>query len=430
MKKSMIAMLITLLLVAPSGAQIFTDNFEYPEGDTLSNHWITLAPLGDIDYMRITNFGLTFDHYAGSGIGRAVRLDTTGPDGAAQFFSFGGITDGSIYISFMVSVFSARSEGDYFTGILPFSIAGSPYGKVFAKDSAGFIAFGVSKTSGIPVYSRAQYQRNETYLIVLKYAFEPGMNNDRVSLFIFDSPPPYTEPVPNAGPAGTGESDIPGAFAFALYQCYESRLLGAIFDGLYVDTYWNNNVLPVELANFSANVVQNNVILNWSTYSELNNAGFAVERRPLESANWLTAGNLAGSSTTNSLSSYSFIDRSLSPGIYNYRLKQTDFTGNFEYFVLNEAVTIGVPYKFFLAQNYPNPFNPQTVIGFLIGRREHVELKVYDALGRRVATLLDEIREAGIHYVTFDASPLPAGVYFYRLNAGEFTNVKKMTVAK
>jgi len=88
------------------------------------------------------------------------------------------------------------------------------------------------------------------------------------------------------------------------------------------------------------------------------------------------------------------------------------------------------PVEFELSQNFPNPFNPQTVIGFVIGNREHVELTVYDALGRNVATLVDEIREAGSQSVTFDATALSAGVYYYRLSAGEFTDVKKMVVIK
>ncbi len=88
------------------------------------------------------------------------------------------------------------------------------------------------------------------------------------------------------------------------------------------------------------------------------------------------------------------------------------------------------PVEFELSQNYPNPFNPQTVISFVIGNTEHVELTIYDALGRNVATLVDEIRESGSQSVTFDATALSAGVYYYRLSAGEFTDVKKMVVVK
>mgnify|MGYP002401652941 CR=1 FL=1 len=88
------------------------------------------------------------------------------------------------------------------------------------------------------------------------------------------------------------------------------------------------------------------------------------------------------------------------------------------------------PEEYTLGQNYPNPFNPQTVINFSIGSSDVVELVVYDALGREVATLLNEFRNAGENSVTFDASSIAGGVYYYRLRAGEFTDVKKMIVLK
>ena len=95
---------------------------------------------------------------------------------------------------------------------------------------------------------------------------------------------------------------------------------------------------------------------------------------------------------------------------------------------INENQINPVEYK--LGQNYPNPFNPQTVINFSIGSSDVVELVVYDALGREVATLLNEFRNAGENSVTFDASSIAGGVYYYRLRAGEFTDVKKMIVLK
>ncbi len=76
---------------------------------------------------------------------------------------------------------------------------------------------------------------------------------------------------------------------------------------------------------------------------------------------------------------------------------------------------------FSLFQNYPNPFNPSTVIGYQLSAVSHVTLKIYDVLGREVKTLVNERQDAGSHSVTFDASYLPSGVYFYRLSAGSLT---------
>jgi hypothetical protein len=86
--------------------------------------------------------------------------------------------------------------------------------------------------------------------------------------------------------------------------------------------------------------------------------------------------------------------------------------------------------QFKLSQNYPNPFNPATVINYSLPTSSDVTLKVYDALGQEVATLVDGYVSAGSHYVQFDASSLSSGVYFYRINAGSFTDSRTLVVLK
>ena len=89
-----------------------------------------------------------------------------------------------------------------------------------------------------------------------------------------------------------------------------------------------------------------------------------------------------------------------------------------------------VPAGFSLEQNFPNPFNPSTKIPFEIGEREFVTLRVYNVLGQEVATLVNGEFEAGRYRAELDASILPAGVYFYRLQAGSYSEVRKMTLLK
>ncbi len=89
-----------------------------------------------------------------------------------------------------------------------------------------------------------------------------------------------------------------------------------------------------------------------------------------------------------------------------------------------------IPGEYFLYQNHPNPFKPSTNIAFRIPRREFVELAVFDALGRKIATLADGEHAEGFHTLPFDASRLPAAVYFYRLRSGNFTSVRKMILLK
>ncbi|MBK8552165.1 MAG: hypothetical protein IPL53_14320 [Ignavibacteria bacterium] len=131
--------------------------------------------------------------------------------------------------------------------------------------------------------------------------------------------------------------------------------------------YYSEGVLPVELYSFNYSVNRNNVRLSWTTASENNNSGFDIERSGVTgqaSSEWEKLGFIQGKGTTSSPGDYEFTDRVLKTGKYNYRLKQTDYNGNYEYFNLSGEVVIGEPEKFTLSQNYPNPFNPVTVIRY------------------------------------------------------------------
>jgi len=103
--------------------------------------------------------------------------------------------------------------------------------------------------------------------------------------------------------------------------------------------------------------------------------------------------------------------------------------------VVNTAVFVaekpaGVVSTFSLAQNYPNPFNPSTNISYTVPSHQFVSLQVYDVLGRKVATLVNETKDAGTYSVRFDASSLPSGVYLYRLQAGSYSETKKLLLMK
>ncbi len=88
------------------------------------------------------------------------------------------------------------------------------------------------------------------------------------------------------------------------------------------------------------------------------------------------------------------------------------------------------PTGFVLSQNYPNPFNPTTSINFTVAQRSNVTLKVYDMLGREVASLVNEVKDQGSYNVNFDAAKLASGTYVYKLTAGNFVETKKMVLLK
>ena len=186
--------------------------------------------------------------------------------------------------------------------------------------------------------------------------------------------------------------------------------------------------LPVELTSFTSTVNNNTVTLNWNTGSEKNNARFIVQR--MKEGTWNEIGTVAGNGTTNNANSYSFTDKNLYSGIYNYRLKQVDYNGSFEYLNLNGVITIGQPEKFSLSQNYPNPFNPTTTIHFGVPNDGLVTMKIYNLNGREVKTIVNDFRTAGYYTVSFNASDLASGIYYYKLTAGNNSAVNKMVVIK
>ncbi|MBX7046735.1 MAG: T9SS type A sorting domain-containing protein [Ignavibacteria bacterium] len=205
-----------------------------------------------------------------------------------------------------------------------------------------------------------------------------------------------------------------------------SNLLGGNFS-VFLNT--TPIPLPVELSSFTSVVKGNDVTLNWSTVQEENNKGFEIERNSFGEG-WKKIGYVEGNGTTNHSQNYSFTERGLTTGSYNYRLKQIDYNGNFEYHELTSEVIIGVPSKFSLAQNYPNPFNPSTAISFQLPVTGFVSLKVYDISGREVSSLINEVKDAGYYSVQFDAKSLSSGTYFYKLTEAEFTQTKKMILIK
>jgi hypothetical protein len=204
-----------------------------------------------------------------------------------------------------------------------------------------------------------------------------------------------------------------------------------------------SGALPVELTSFSAECVDGKVLLNWQTATEVKNYGFEMERtspRPSpyhgegvptgrDGRGWEKIGFVQGNGNSNSPKSYSFTDVTPPSGKVQYRLKQIDFDGKYQYSNVVE-VKVDAPTRFALEQNYPNPFNPTTVINYQIPAASHVTLKVFDMLGMEVATLVNEQKASGNYEVEFDGSKLSSGVYYYRLQTGTFVDTKKFIILK
>ncbi len=188
--------------------------------------------------------------------------------------------------------------------------------------------------------------------------------------------------------------------------------------------------LPVEISSFKASATHEGTKLEWRTATEVNNAGFDIERQPANTQIWTKLGSVAGAGTSNTPHNYSYTDNIGPAGTYSYRLKQIDRNGAFVY-SLAVQVTITVPKVLALSQNYPDPFNPSTTIQFTVPSYGRATLKVYNAIGQEVATLFNDETAAGVvHQVQFNAKNLASGIYFSRLEFGGKMLVKKMLLLR
>jgi hypothetical protein len=95
-----------------------------------------------------------------------------------------------------------------------------------------------------------------------------------------------------------------------------------------------------------------------------------------------------------------------------------------------QSSNVEIPGSFELLQNYPNPFNPVTDINYSLAKDIHVKITLYDILGRETKVLVNEFKQAGNYNISFNGTDLASGVYFYRINAGSFTDIKKMILVK
>jgi hypothetical protein len=188
-----------------------------------------------------------------------------------------------------------------------------------------------------------------------------------------------------------------------------------------------STAMPVELSIFTAKTNERNICLNWATQTEKNSDKFEIER--LANLTWINIGSVKASVLSNSPKKYSYTDKNLQSGKYQYRLKMIDNDGTFKYSKVIET-EIAVPKEFELSQNYPNPFNPNTVISYSLPLASEVKLIVYNSLGQTVKVLENGFMNAGNYSVNLNAVELSSGTYFYKIEAGHFSQVKKMLLLK
>jgi hypothetical protein len=196
--------------------------------------------------------------------------------------------------------------------------------------------------------------------------------------------------------------------------------------GAYEST---GNPLPVELVTFNVTQHSEATVLMWKTASEQNNAGFEVQRSV--SDEWTTLSFIEGAGTTSEAQTYRHRDTNLpyEADSVTYRLKQVDIDGTTAF---SEARTlrIGAPDQLSLHAPFPNPAQGQVTLRYALPSKTDVSIRVYDLLGRRVATLQRGPQDAGRKEVQISTSDLSSGTYFVRIQAGEQMKTRRLTVVK
>ncbi len=347
MKIFLICAAIVLNFLFVNSQTLFIDDFNYPERDSLEGigGWYQ-SGLNSAYNVKVATPGLTYSGYPGSGIGNTVLI-TNNPNGDIVLHGFTTQTSGNLYMAFMVRVdsLSQTATQGYNIG---FDQAGGSTNLntrfYIQKVSSTTYKMGVNKNAST-TYTSANYNTNTTYLVVLKYSFIAGVNNDTSKMFVFSSGVPSAEPVTPDAFATTGAdlTDQGEVFLSNLYAQGAPSLINSPvrIDGIRIGTTWAGAVLT--------NIIQ---------------------------------------------------------------------------------TSTSIPNGFYLGQNYPNPFNPNTNIYFSIPVSSNVKITVRDITGKEISSLVNEYLNAGTYKFDFAGENISSGTYFYMMQAGEFTNVKKMVLVK
>ncbi len=204
----------------------------------------------------------------------------------------------------------------------------------------------------------------------------------------------------------------------------------------YFEYCWRDVPVAIELYSFSAQLTEEGALIQWETAEELNCAGFFIykeedgEKIKVNDEIIFSQSFLYGSGGY----SYEFIDEN--PGQV-YWLAEKDLNGMDTFYGpievssgYSSVVSESKPNGFSLEQNYPNPFNPTTTIEFSLKEPGKVNLSVYNVTGQKVATLIDGSLGAGSHTIVWNATQLPTGTYFYKLQSGAAIITRKMTISQ
>jgi len=203
-------------------------------------------------------------------------------------------------------------------------------------------------------------------------------------------------------------------------------------------TATDNSSLPVQMTQMEGESTSEGIVLSWETASEVNSQGYRVWRSGASDGDYeqITTRLIPSEGNSSSGASYTFTDRNFEANAtYYYKIEQLDADGGSRMFHAIEVIAEFVPTVYALRQNYPNPFNPLTNFTYDVPELSDVQIRVYNLLGREVSVIFNEQQQPGRYTETWDGTDhqgrkLASGIYFLRMQAGDFTQMRKMTLLR
>jgi hypothetical protein len=421
MKKIFYTLVFLGLTLGGKAQWIVNDDFNIPAASALTSNGWTVTAANVVNVINTVSPGLTFTDYFNSGVGNAAALANNGQD---IFIGGSGSTIDSVYATGMINVSAAQATGDYFFALLPDNSNTNFIGRVFIKSTPGGFLMGLSKGSGGTLYGSTVLSLNTTYAFALKYAFRTSTTtDDEVTLYVFTTSMPTTDPTTvEVGPI-TGTNDAPNISRMVLRQGSAANAATLVVDGLRVGRPWSGNFLPVKYTSFTATKQATSNLLKWSTASESNNSHFEVQRS-VDGKSFETITRVKGNGTTNKVHAYTYQDVAapVAKTVY-YRLKQVDFDGKSE---LSKTVSVvNIQAQNGINATLPNPFANELSIGVQATTSGVAQIELMDMIGKLHHSSTEALT-AGANTIDINTTNVPDGIYFVRVSLNGETFTRKV----
>jgi Secretion system C-terminal sorting domain len=381
---------------------------------------------------RSVDKGVNFTTVSQSPIVAGVAISTVAIAKQDDNYRMVGLSNGQVW--------GTNTGSATLVNITPAGAPATPAQRVYFDPNNKNIAYicygGFGVTAGQHIWKTINFNAVPTWaasgtgipdIPVNAFAIDPGNSNvlyAGTDIGVYSS----TDAGVNWASFSTGLPIVP-VFDMAVHPVSKNLRIATHGRGLWSTT---SVVLPITLSVFNATARDNGkVYLEWFTETEQNNKGFEIERT-IESTSgnviWKKIGFVNGSINSSTTKRYFYEDEPTDGKRFLYRLKQVDYDNKFKYSDSRLVTLKGFDYG--LYNCYPNPVNDITSVKYKIPENSFVKITVYDNAGKLISNLVNENKAAGIYKVDFSVRNWAAGLYYYKIEAGSFSDTKSFTVSK